>query len=269
MIEPLGDSADSPSKYSQVKDGFRPLVAAALLAIAAFLMALGGIVITRFGLKLWAVVPFQALALLAPALFLFRGAGALRRAYPFLPVRRAALWPSALLIAGASLAALGVAMAESFWIGEGPLQRNLHEGLLQYSLPGRLMLFALAPALLEEAFFRGVLLACLRSWGRWRACAASALLFAGFHLNPEQMVPVFILGAALALATWETGSLWPAITGHALHNTLVLLLLELPAEPGGQAAPLGIALFVIALGLGLGFGGGGRLISLRQEKYFP
>lgn len=267
MTEPFHDPSDIVQRCAAPKERFSPSSAAILLAAAALLMGFGGIVITRYGLKLWSVVPFQALALIGPSLLLFRGKAEWRRAVPFLPVTGKKAWPAVPLLAGASMAAIGVALAESLFIAEGPMQRGLREGVLQYSPPLRLALFAIAPALLEEAFFRGILLACIRSWGRFLACAASAGIFALFHLNPEQMAPVFVLGCALAFATWETGSLWPAVLGHAFHNSIVLLALSSTQPPGAaETASSAAAIIIIAVGMVLCITGGRRLASSAQEK---
>ncbi|MCI4397732.1 MAG: CPBP family intramembrane metalloprotease [Acidobacteria bacterium] len=266
MNDPLHNPSDLTPGCAPPRERFSPSSAAVLLAAAALLMGFGGIVITRYGLKLWSVVPFQALALIGPSLLLFRGKAEWRRAIPFLPVTGRKAWPTVPLLAGASMAAIGVALAESLFIAEGPMQRGLREGVLRYSPPLRLALFAIAPALLEEAFFRGILLACLRSWGRFWACATSAVIFALFHLNPEQMVPVLILGGALAFATWETGSLWPAVLGHAFHNSIVLLALGSAQTPGAaETVSSAAAIIIIAAGLVLCISGGRWLASSAQE----
>ncbi len=230
-------------------------------------MALGGYVIFRLGLGLWAVIPFQAVALLGPALLVFSGKVQWKQAVPFSSFPTAKAWPALLLVLGSSMAAIGVAMAESFFMAEGPAQRGLREGLAHYPLAARLALFALGPAILEEIFFRGMVLSCFKPWGRWLACLSSALLFAVFHLNPEQMAPVFVLGCALALVTWETGSLWPAVLGHAFHNSLILIALDF-GQAGGASRPgsLAAAVFVIVAGAGLAFAGGKRLLAAGQEK---
>jgi sodium transport system permease protein len=75
------------------------------------------------------------------------------------------------------------------------------------------------PALCEEALFRGVLLAALR--GRVRTVTAvvlSALAFSAFHLNPLQMPVTLVLGLVLGALVVRSGSLWPAVACHAVHN---------------------------------------------------
>ncbi|MCE2439072.1 MAG: CPBP family intramembrane metalloprotease [Candidatus Latescibacteria bacterium] len=77
--------------------------------------------------------------------------------------------------------------------------------------------------LIEEVLFRGVILiGLLTHYNRNRAIIWSAILFALFHVNPWQLPVGFILGIVLASWVVQTGSLLPAIAGHALHNLLFL-----------------------------------------------
>ena len=71
--------------------------------------------------------------------------------------------------------------------------------------------------------FRGVILiGLLAHQTRKRAIFWSALLFALFHLNPWQFPGALILGVVFARWVIQTGSLIPAIAGHALNNFLFL-----------------------------------------------
>ncbi len=77
--------------------------------------------------------------------------------------------------------------------------------------------------LIEEMLFRSVILTGLLAHrNRKRAIIWSAILFALFHMNPWQLPVGFILGIVLASWVVQTGSLLPAIAGHALHNLLFL-----------------------------------------------
>lgn len=82
--------------------------------------------------------------------------------------------------------------------------------------------------LIEEVLFRGVILiGLLAHYTRNRAIFWSAILFALFHMNPWQLPVGFILGIVLARWVVQTGSLLPAIAGHALHNLLFLSVARL------------------------------------------
>jgi sodium transport system permease protein len=91
---------------------------------------------------------------------------------------------------------------------------------------------ALAPAVLEELFFRGYLLRALagNSGSPGKAILGTAILFAVFHLLVtdslaiERLLPSLLLGLVLGQLAWTSGSVWPGMLLHALHNGIVILL---------------------------------------------
>ena len=95
---------------------------------------------------------------------------------------------------------------------------------------------AVLPALTEELAFRGILQPLLTSaWGPLPGIGMTALLFAAFHGSPAQLVVPFLLGLALGWLRWRTGSLWPGVLGHALHNGVTLwAMLSHPDWLGAQ-----------------------------------
>jgi hypothetical protein len=71
----------------------------------------------------------------------------------------------------------------------------------------------------EELFFRGIVFnAWLREAGRIWAYVGSAALFAAIHLSLESLLPIFLLGLALAWIYQRTGNLLAPITMHATVN---------------------------------------------------
>jgi membrane protease YdiL (CAAX protease family) len=79
--------------------------------------------------------------------------------------------------------------------------------------------FVLLAPVAEELFFRGVVFnAWLRERGRTWAYVGSALLFAAIHLSVVTVVPIFLLGLALAWIYRRTGSLLAPIAMHATVN---------------------------------------------------
>ncbi len=84
---------------------------------------------------------------------------------------------------------------------------------------------AVQPPFTEEVLFRGVILiGLLAHQTRKRAIFWSAFLFALFHLNPWQIPAALVLGIVFAWWVIQTGSLLPAIAGHALNNFLFLMV---------------------------------------------
>jgi ABC-2 type transport system permease protein/sodium transport system permease protein len=87
---------------------------------------------------------------------------------------------------------------------------------------------AAVPAIAEEYFFRGFALsAFLTKFGPGRSLLFTALLFGVFHviagsiLSFEKFLPTLILGVALGFLAVRSGSLWPGVLLHGLHNSLV------------------------------------------------
>lgn len=88
--------------------------------------------------------------------------------------------------------------------------------------------------LTEEIVFRGIILkGLLAHCTQNRAIIWSAILFGLFHLNPWQFSVAFILGFVFAYWVIQTGSLWPAILGHALNNLISVTSLhfDVPGFP--------------------------------------
>ena len=82
----------------------------------------------------------------------------------------------------------------------------------------------LAP-IAEEVFFRGVVFnAFLREGGRWWAFIGSAALFSLIHLSLVSLVPIFLLGLALAWVYDRTGSLLAPMAMHATVNGISVAL---------------------------------------------
>lgn len=79
----------------------------------------------------------------------------------------------------------------------------------------------------EELLFRGIILSGLLAHHS-RVCAVllSAVLFGMLHLDPWTFVPIFISGMVWAWWVIRTGSLLPALFGHALNNLIAVTILH-------------------------------------------
>lgn len=97
---------------------------------------------------------------------------------------------------------------------------NIHIGWI-------LATMAVAAAISEEFFFRGYVFASLQRTTRW-AIMLSALVFGLFHivfasvLAIERMIPSTLLGLVLGWLCWRSGSVFPGMLLHALHNGILL-----------------------------------------------
>jgi|GEM_PF-1838054 len=84
----------------------------------------------------------------------------------------------------------------------------------------------------EELFFRAFIYKWMRNkLSIWGAAVISALIFAGIHGIPIQILMAFPIGIALALVYEKSGSLIPAIIMHSANNLLALGIAFL-AVPG-------------------------------------
>jgi membrane protease YdiL (CAAX protease family) len=142
-----------------------------------------------------------------------------------------------------------------------PVPPAVRDSLRQFAAPGAplwldLLALSLAPAVCEEALFRGVAQPAFEPrLGRAGALVAAALLFALFHLSPYRLVPTALLGLLLGAVRLWSGALWPAIAFHLTNNTLVLVFtrvgLDEPPLPGTRAGLFGLCGSVVALTSGI------------------
>lgn len=98
-------------------------------------------------------------------------------------------------------------------------------------LPLKILTLAVVPAICEEWFFRGFLLSSLRrGLAAWQAVLLTGVLFGAFHvivregLFVERIVPTTFLGVILGAICVRSGSIWPGMLLHSLHNSLLLSL---------------------------------------------
>lgn len=89
-------------------------------------------------------------------------------------------------------------------------------------------MLALVPALCEEILFRGYAQRQFeRAAGAGGGILLSGVLFGLYHLRPSQVLPLAVIGIFLAYLTWRTGSLWPAVLVHLLHNGIAVVAAHL------------------------------------------
>ncbi len=98
-------------------------------------------------------------------------------------------------------------------------------------LAWRLLTLAVVPAACEEWFFRGYLLSGLRArMSDLQAVLVSAGLFGLFHVVVrdvmffERFLPSSLMGLMLGWLAVRSGSVWPGMLLHVLHNGLLLMI---------------------------------------------
>ena len=92
----------------------------------------------------------------------------------------------------------------------------------QLSTPGILLLFALSPAICEEAVFRGIILSGLKDHlPKWQTIVLIGLMFGVFHLSIYRIVPTGLIGMVITFAVLQTRSILPAVVIHFGSNALI------------------------------------------------
>lgn len=120
----------------------------------------------------------------------------------------------------------------------------------QTALVPTLLALTIFPAITEELVFRGVLLRALQPrLGTIAAIFISAAVFGLYHVwPPAQMISTFALGIVLAFVTLRARSIVPAITIHALNNTVAVVLSRNEfAQVTGWMEHNGLAMLVIVI----------------------
>lgn len=88
-----------------------------------------------------------------------------------------------------------------------------------------ILVFAVAPAIIEEIAFRGFILSGLESLrNKWQAILLTSLLFGIAHGVIQQTMITFGVGMILGLIAIQTKSIIPCILFHLTHNSLAVLL---------------------------------------------
>lgn len=84
--------------------------------------------------------------------------------------------------------------------------------------------FAVLPALMEEAVMRGYLLRELRSFGDGAAVCMSALFFGMMHGNIRQIPFAFVVGLALGWLYVASDNIWLPVAVHFCNNAVSAII---------------------------------------------
>ncbi|HRE40049.1 MAG TPA: CPBP family intramembrane metalloprotease [Ignavibacteria bacterium] len=89
---------------------------------------------------------------------------------------------------------------------------------------GVVFVIAVTPAICEEFLFRGLILKNFERVLSWiKACVFTGVLFAIFHFQPINIIPLILLGIFLSVITVASDSIYPAIICHFLNNFIAAL----------------------------------------------
>ncbi|HZN33176.1 MAG TPA: ABC transporter permease subunit/CPBP intramembrane protease [Pirellulaceae bacterium] len=132
-----------------------------------------------------------------------------------------------------------------------------------------LLLIALAPAICEELAFRGFILSGLRHLGhKWGAIVLASVFFGLTHFMLQQSISACVIGIVIGYVAVKTGSIFPGMLYHFVHNGSSLLLSRVTpdllesypllklvftpgAEPGSYFYRVPFTVAAALLGLGL------------------
>ena len=87
-----------------------------------------------------------------------------------------------------------------------------------------LIIFAITPAICEEAAFRGVLLNIRSKYSIHELAILNGILFGLFHVVFSQVIYTITLGIVFAYFTIITRSIWPAVIMHFVNNGFQVVL---------------------------------------------
>lgn len=122
--------------------------------------------------------------------------------------------------------------------------------VLSDSSPFRMLLalltIAVAPAVAEECFFRGLVQTRVAArWGRWPAIVVSAFAFGLFHVDPVQGSLAFVAGLFLGWLVERFGGIRPSIAAHAVNNAVFVVLAAL-SSPDDHTTRRGSVIVAVA-----------------------
>ena len=139
-------------------------------------------------------------------------------------------WKNALIILSLAVSVQPIMSLLSYMMSlffPNPVEQSI-EGIQQSGLIISMLSVAVIPALLEEAFSRGILLSGYQFLGKWKAALVSALLFGLLHMNPQQLPYAFVVGFLFCFLVERTDSLFAGILPHMIINgtTVVSIFTE-------------------------------------------
>ncbi len=110
------------------------------------------------------------------------------------------------------------------------LAESMLQGNTLRDLMSNILFMCIAPALIEELFFRACLQRILLNWMKsfpFTAILIVAIVFSAFHGQLSGFLPRVFLGLLLGLAYYYTGSIWVTILMHVFNNFLTIFFVYL------------------------------------------
>ncbi len=163
----------------------------------------------------------------------------LKTVFPIKRLKLSYLFGAVLLWWGALKVSEIIQIIMMYFFPEGAMEVNqqLTDVFMSASFVISLTIVSLAPAVCEEAVFRGVALQSFRGHrSKWVAILAVSAVFGAFHGSIFRFFGTMILGVVFAYIVVETDNILYSCVLHALNNGISIVTLFVSNLMSGQTA---------------------------------
>lgn len=155
--------------------------------------------------------------------------GKFRSVFPIHKPKLTEVMGTILIYLGASQANSVVTMIEMYIAPEMVTETSigLSSMFTSSSMIVAIVVVGIAPAICEEAVFRGVLFNSIwnQTHGKWIPILVTAAVFGLFHGSIIRFFPTFLLGIVLGYLVYETNNMFYNVMFHAINNIIPVLVL--------------------------------------------
>lgn len=155
--------------------------------------------------------------------------GNFRSVFPIHKPKLTEVMGTILIYLGASQAISVVTMIEMYIAPEMVTETSigLSSMFTSSSMIVAIIVVGIAPAICEEAVFRGVFFNSVwnQTHGKWIPILVTAAVFGLFHGSIIRFFPTFLLGIVLGYLVYETNNMFYNVMFHAINNIIPVLVL--------------------------------------------
>lgn len=155
--------------------------------------------------------------------------GNFRSVFPIHKPKLTEVMGTILIYLGASQAISVVTMIEMYIAPEMVTETSigLSSMFTSSSMIVAIIVVGIAPAICEEAVFRGVFFNSVwnQTHGKWIPIIVTAAVFGLFHGSIIRFFPTFLLGIVLGYLVYETNNMFYNVMFHAINNIIPVLVL--------------------------------------------
>lgn len=155
--------------------------------------------------------------------------GKFRSVFPIHKPKLTEVMGTILIYLGASQAISVVTMIEMYIAPDMVTETSigLSSMFTSSSMIVAIIVVGIAPAICEEAVFRGVFFNSIwnQTHGKWIPILVTAVVFGLFHGSIIRFFPTFLLGIVLGYLVYETNNMLYNVMFHAINNIIPVLVL--------------------------------------------